>query len=460
LNELRRHFTRYVAQPLVWRVWKKSPVFSLLAEWRERQWDSPDDFHRRQDRSLGALLKHAVTNVPFYSEVTPRPTDEELEEDPRACLARFPVLSKADLLERRDDFFHEMHRGTYWNVSSGTTGVPVRIAQDIFYQAGTMASILLFYEWAGVELDSPHVKLWGMPRDAAGKIPLKLRVADWLANRITLDAFAMDPDSLRGHLRVINRVRPACLEGYVNALHELAVFAQNERIPVTPPGCVVSSAGTLLPHMRERMESAFGAPVYDRYGTREVGAVASECANRDGMHILGEATFVEVVRGDGHQADPGEEGEILITTLRNHTMPLIRYRIGDRGALAPGACSCGRPYPRLARLAGRSEECVYRRDGGRVLPEFLMYLFALQYNDGSIVKFQFVQESIDQLEVRLVAAAGRRDEALANGEAASARIRQAMGDTCDVRVRLVDRIDPTPTGKHLHVISRVAGERT
>jgi hypothetical protein len=114
----------------------------------------------------------------------------------------------------------------------------------------------------------------------------------------------------------------------------------------------------------------------------------------------------------------------------------------------------------IERLTGRSESRVYRRDGGAVLPEYFIFLFGVEYNDGSIERFQVEQVDWDELVVRLVAARGREEEARAHGEEGADRIRAAMGGECRVRAELVDRIDPTPTGKHLHVVSRIAGSAT
>ncbi|MBN2564225.1 MAG: phenylacetate--CoA ligase family protein [Candidatus Eisenbacteria bacterium] len=459
--DLRRQFTSRVADPIVWGILKHSPVLDRLSEWRRRQWDSVAEFEGRQKALLSDLLTHAATRVPFYVDRMSGVALDQLRSDPRGHLLRFPMLTKRDLTENRDALLCEMGRGTYWNTSSGTTGVPVRFAQDGTYHSAALATALLFLEWVGVEPGSSHIKLWGARRDiGTGRLSLRRRAADWLANRTTLDAFDMTPSTMRRHLDTIGRVRPACLEGYVNALYELADFADREGISIPRPGCVVSSAGDLQPHMRDKMESVFRAHVYDRYGTRETGAVASECNERHGLHVFGETSIVEIVNDDGQPVAEGEEGEILITNLCNYTMPLIRYRIGDRGVLTERRCACGRPYPMIARLAGRSEARVYRQDGGSVLPEYFIYLFGVEYNDGSIVKFQVEQVDWDELVVRLVAAGGREDEATAHGAEASARIVAAMGGVCRVRVELVDRIDPTPTGKHLHVISRLSGGRS
>jgi len=104
--------------------------------------------------------------------------------------------------------------------------------------------------------------------------------------------------------------------------------------------------------MREKVEEVFGCPVYNRYGSREVGDIAGECKYHQGLHVLPWGSYVEIVDEAGNLVEPGVEGRILVTCLTNYAMPLIRYDIGDRGALAGEfKCPCGRDGQMFARLA-------------------------------------------------------------------------------------------------------------
>ena len=314
---------------------------------------------------------------------------------------------------------------------------------------------MLFYEWAGVPQGASHIRLWGAPRDLGrGSAARRRRVANWLFNRTTLNAFDMSEQTMRRYAEIIARRRPACLEGYADALYELAVRVERLGLPMTAPGAIVSSAGTLLPHMREKIGSAFGAEVFDRYGAREVSGVAAECDRHEGLHVFGETTVVEVVDEGGRAVGEGEEGEVLVTNLHNYTMPLIRYRIGDRAVRGADRCSCGRPYPLLLRVAGRSESSVHRPGGGIVPSEFFIHVIGVEYNDGSIGKFQVIQEALDRITVVIVPSEGAGERALAREDEMRTRLREAVGD-CEIRFVLVDHIDPTPTGKHMYVVNRV-----
>ena len=457
MMDVRRILASRVVEPLLWNVVKRYPVLEHLAEWRRRQWDSETQFRARQTAALGALLAHALARVPHYGESVPDLAPERALSAPFGALEAFPILEKREITVHADSLTSKVGRGSYWNRTGGSTGEPVRFVQDRIYQAHALASTMLFYDWAGFPRGAGHIKIWGAPRDlGSGRTALRRRVVDWLSNRISLDAFDMSERTMSRYVEVISRSRPACLEGYADALYELAVRIESLKTPVASPGTIVSSAGTLLPHMRERIEAAFGARVFDRYGTREVGGIAAECEKHEGLHVFGETNLVEVVDAEGRAVGEGEEGEILVTNLHNYTMPLIRYRIGDRAVRGVGRCSCGRPYPLLARVLGRSESCVRTPDGGVVLPEFFIHVVGVEFNDGSIARFQVVQTALDRITVHIVPAEGARDRALARSDDMRTRIRQMMGD-CEVEFTLTDHIDPTPTGKHMYVVNRMGG---
>jgi phenylacetate-CoA ligase len=164
--------------------------------------------------------------------------------------------------------------------------------------------------------------------------------------------------------------------------------------------------------------------------------------------------------GPGAGASGSDGGELLATNLWNYTMPLVRYRVGDRGIASDARCGCGRPYPMLRRIVGRSEACLRRRDGGVVLPEFFIHLIGVETNDGAVAKFQVIQDAFDHVVVRAVPAAGRERDLFARREEIAARMCRALGDACRVEFVTADEIAPTPTGKHLYTVCTIGGRAT
>lgn len=113
--------------------------------------------------------------------------------------------------------------------------------------------------------------------------------------------------------------------------------------------------------MRERIESLLGIETFDIYGLTELygPGVGIECAVHDGIHYWSDYYVVEIVDPvSGAPMAPGEEGEIVVTTLRKEGMPLIRYRTRDLSRLYTEPCPCGSSYPRIAQLIGRTDDMV------------------------------------------------------------------------------------------------------
>jgi phenylacetate-CoA ligase len=113
--------------------------------------------------------------------------------------------------------------------------------------------------------------------------------------------------------------------------------------------------------MRERIESMLGIESFDIYGLTELygPGMGIECSEHDGMHIWSDYYVVEVVDpATGEPVPSGEDGEIVLTTLRKEATPLIRYRTRDISRVYVEPCACGSPYPRIGQLTGRTDDMV------------------------------------------------------------------------------------------------------
>ena len=99
-----------------------------------------------------------------------------------------------------------------------------------------------------------------------------------------------------------------------------------------------------------------GIDAYQSYGTADIGTIAYETEARDGL-VVDEGILVEIVRpGTREIADPGEIGEVVVTSLYNDDYPLIRFGTGDLSATVPGRSACGRTNTRLKGWMGRVDQ--------------------------------------------------------------------------------------------------------
>ena len=123
--------------------------------------------------------------------------------------------------------------------------------------------------------------------------------------------------------------------------------------------------------MRKRIESILGIELYDIYGLTECygPGIGINCDKQtEGMHIFDDFVYTEILDPQtGKPVPEGEIGEITLTTLVKEGAPLIRFRTHDLAAFVPGECPCGRKYPRISQIMGRSDDMV-KVKGNIILP--------------------------------------------------------------------------------------------
>ncbi len=113
--------------------------------------------------------------------------------------------------------------------------------------------------------------------------------------------------------------------------------------------------------MRDRIASELGIELYDIYGLTEIygPGIGINCKDGEGMHYWDDYLYLEIIDPrTGMPVPDGEEGEIVITTLVKEGAPLIRYRTHDLSRIIPGECGCGRSYPRIGTIMGRTDDMM------------------------------------------------------------------------------------------------------
>lgn len=401
------------------------------------------------------LLAHCRDNVPYYQNIMAALGNGQAE-DPHRYLQQMPILTKDKI---RDNFTALQSadlesRQWYYYTSGGSTGEPVRLIQDREYRDHSIALVMLHSRWAGREVGEPEVYLWGSEKELfEGTIGWKAYLMSRLANARLLNAFSMTPERMREYIRELNKRPPKLIIAYAEALYGLAKFATDEAISVRPQKTIITTAGTLYPFMEKTVREVFQSPIFNRYGTREVGIIAGQCPAFAGLHVPPTGVYIEIVDEDGKPVPPGVEGNILVTSLINYAMPLVRYRIGDRGVLAAdGSCTCGRNGQLLAKVTGRVKD-NFRTRSGRIIPGiYFVHMIGVVLNKGDIKKFQIIQKNYDLLVLKIVKQqSGDKPDLKEIIEA----IGKVMDVGCRIEVEYVDDIKPTASGKYRYTISEL-----
>lgn len=115
-------------------------------------------------------------------------------------------------------------------------------------------------------------------------------------------------------------------------------------------------AGEILsPSLRKGLND-YGIIVRQAYITADLGGIAYECPEENGMHISDDL-FVEICDPKtGERLPFGEVGEVVVTNFSNECYPLVRYGTGDLSAIDIAECSCGRTSYKLKGIMGRADE--------------------------------------------------------------------------------------------------------
>jgi phenylacetate-CoA ligase len=418
------------------------------------QWLSMDQIRELQNEKLRRLIRHAYRSVPFYrarmQELKLKPEDIRTQED----LAKLPLLTK-DHVRKHLHFDMVADGASHADMlrisTSGSTGEPFICYADRAQVEFRWAATLRSQEWTGYRFGDPCVRLWHQTIGMTDSQTAKEKLDAWFNRRTFVPVFEMTEDGLAEIVRLMSDKQPVLIDGYAEAFNFLGQYLQARGGLNFKPKALMSSAQTLPRRSRELIETAFGCPVFDKYGSREFSGVAYESDAHDGHLIVAEGYVVEVLV-DGRPALPGEVGEVVITDLNNYCMPFIRYRIGDLAEAVDNSrpSSCGRGLPRLGEIQGRVQSIIQGTDGHFVPGSFFPHL--LKDYDHAIKRFQVVQDEPGAIKLRLVKAPRYTDDTL---EEIKTCIHRYLGEGLRIDVIFEDHIEMVRTGKHLASVSKL-----
>jgi len=445
---------RNILLPIYWKYVKQWRVLKYYNKLKDHQWNTVEENRKIQQKKLYQMIKYATQNIPYYKQIIREYNIQFSEDNIFDDIKKFPVLTK-HIIRNHFDGLYKFRDNTYYrNTSGGSTGEPVIFYQDRNYLEWEIATKNLFNEWAGRKIGEPMVKLWGSLRDVlSGGEGFKGYLRQQLYGVIILPSYRMTEKDLYKYVQSINNIKPRLILAYTNGIDELARFIKENCLSIYSPRAIMTSAGVLYPEVRARIEEVFQAPIFNRYGSREVGDIACNCEKNQGLHIIPDIHYIEMLNEQDKEVKPGERGEIVVTLLTNYTMPLIRYNIGDRGILSEIECSCGRGFPLLKKVEGRIRSVFKNKQGDFIDGGVFIRLFYFRDN---IKQFQVIQEFLEQITINLVLKDKRQTKvAKKDFIEINKSIKIIMGNKTIIKYNLVDVIDSSPSGKYSYVFSKL-----
>lgn len=397
------------------------------------------EFDSLHGKRLKSILEYAKKHVSLYQTGpwADVPSSGEMR------VTDWPVLEKSALRAHYDELLAIPQPTRVDKLrTSGSTGKPVRIVIDRSAAVRGWAHRYRGLQWHGIPIGARALRVTHDRR------PLR----DFLLGQSCVWPLE-SPNTIDASIRILRDNRPTMVAGTPSALFYLARHLRERGI--TAPLAPFARVGgeQLFQFQRQQIESTLCSRAINSYGTTESGAVAGECT-AGSLHIYADHVHIEILNGHT-PARPGEFGDVVVTSLRNTAMPLVRYRVGDRARLLQERCDCGLPHPVIADLQARTEDIFCGADGHphhvSEMAEGLGRFFADPASDG-VRQIQFGQHDsinwdaqVDACETLRIAIDGEQARKTIEDRLVAV-VRKTFGPDCFLKARFVAAI-PRKQGK-------------
>lgn len=400
---------------------------------------SPEQLLQKQQADLQAILRYAATHSNYYQNRFPEPSETDQAD---WNIQDIPVLTKQDVIQYKDQILcANVDKNTVrLGHTGGSTGKPLAFYYDNYKIELMRAGMSRSYMWAGWQPGEKILNFWGASQDIKTKPGFQQQWHEFIKAEKTIGAYQYSEAQLQQWSKSIQSYRPVLIQGYASIIAELAryIIDTGQTMPGSIKG-VFSTAEVLYEAQRNDIQQAFSCRVHNQYGSREIPNIACECKHGQ-QHILTDMVYLESVRQDN-------EDKLLITSLTNHTMPFIRYEIGDAGKLKSGSCDCGLPFPIMEMGMCRSNDIIKTSQGKKIYPSYFIHLLDDLHG---IKHYQFIQHENDRISLNIVA-----EEPLDNDTSRllQQKIHMDVSPDMQLEINYRQKIARTASGKHRFVIS-------
>jgi phenylacetate-CoA ligase len=432
-------------------------LLSILAQLEQSQWWESDRIKEQQLLQLANLLEFVHKSIPFYRQRLAQAGIRTGRDFDPGYWEQLPVLTRQQLQAGAQALRVRKppagHRQLAMAQTSGSTGTPVRVATTETTRMLWNAFVLREHYWHERDFSAMLAAIRHFGDKVNAAYPDGTTLSDWgmpvnllhsSGPAVALDIHT-DP---RQQLEWLARKDPEYLITFPSNAAALARYSQIDGVSLQNLREVRLVSEAVDEELRTSLHAAWGVTVTDTYSAQETGTLALQCPGHTVYHVQSENILLEVVDANGHACEPGETGRVLVTTLHNFAMPLIRYEIGDYATVGE-ACNCGRGLPVLTRILGRVRNMLVLPSGEAQWPN----LAATFYRQAApVIQHQLVQHDLQHLEARLVV-----ERPLTGEEEAALRILivERIGHPFSVKFSYPDRIERSCSGKYEEFVSHV-----
>ena len=364
---------------------------------------TPERLRAAQERRIAEIAELAVEAVPYYREALRRGGLGSADVRTATDLALIPLVRRESLRRDPERFLSQRaDRDDLIAVrTGGSTGEPVTFMRDARSLFIRDLNLRRFTPLVASITGKRFRRRAYLLTTAGGATE---RVNEAFERRRLISTGRIDQRTFsvftppRELIRELDEFRPDVITAFGSYLEELftEMLATGEGHHHRPALAIFTS-DPLSPRLREEAARRLGIRTLGLYQAVETPMIGFECGRGRGFHVNIDLCPIRIVDEEEHDVPMGEPGEVVISNLVNRGTVLLNYALGDRAALEPGPCDCGRTLPRLSLLEGRTSDWLIAADGERVHPQAIRRLVN---RHPPLWRYQIVQERPGRVRVR------------------------------------------------------------
>lgn len=402
-----------------------------------------ESFKGCQMQRRNEIVEYHKRNNPFYKSLI---GNREV-----IAFTDLPIITKKDFQRPLMEIVSSTYKlnELYIANTSGSSGHPFFYAKNKDSHAIVHSIFLRLYRQHGITPVMKQARFYGIPSRGVSKYKELLK--DFFSNRVRFPIFDLSDSNLEKYLERFKRTRFGYIYGYTSAITLFAKYLIRRDLILSDicpslKACIVTSE-VCTPEDKSLIAKALGVKVINEYGCSETGLIAFE--NPNGIwRLVEDDSYFEIVDSMGRTLPYGAEGRILITSLSNKAMPIIRYEIGDIGVIERDEDGLI-----LKKLCGRVSD-VINLPSGRIAGGLTFYYVARSIMEENNIVREFIvrQTRLDTFIFDMVT-----DRDLTSDEILSLQIQlnEYLEPGLTLIINRVDKIDRPSSGKLKHFYSQL-----
>lgn len=401
------------------------------------------DEYKIQERRLQIFYDYIKSQSNYYKEKLP----SEITKVSTTSLHGLPILEKEDIRNNLDKLVTKNNNSLIPLKTGGSTGKSLEFYSDAYDMSRRIAYLDFFKEQHGVYKGMRRVSVGGrkiIPSSQKKKIYWRFNKP---LNQLLLSAYHAYGENLKYYIDKLNKFKPQTLDGYPSVYHRLAKYILQNDIKLTfKPVAIFPTAEALTADMKEDIEKAFDCPVRNQYGSAEGVPFITENVNGD-LEICPMTGVFELKKIQGSIY------ELIVTGFYTTTTPIFRYQIGDSVELFEELPeSYTQKDIKIKKIIGRNNDFLTTKDN-RIITNVNL-VSAVKMVGTKLVESQFIQNNLDEIEVKLVMSDDNfdKDKVIST---LKKELKDRVGYEVTFNIHFVDEIEKANSGKKRFIINNL-----